>query len=224
MNWILLITAVIMACCMYQGYRKGLIRTVFSVGAFIAAIILVAVLAPTTMKILQENTPLHDKIKKPVLEKLQEDSSDGLSIEKLMDIYKVPDTISQTIMQYNMEQSNEISIASVTDGAKEQAADYIASRILKIIAYILTFIIINVTIWVIGMALDLFAKLPVIGGVNKLAGLFLGFIEGVGCIWILFLIISIAGTTQMGQACLHMIQQNAMLTALYESNLLLLFI
>lgn len=224
MNWVLLITAVVMAGCMFQGYRKGLIRTVFSVGAFIAAFILVGILAPTTMKILQENTSLHDKIKTPVLEKLEEQSEDGLTIEKLTSIYKVPEKISQTIKKYNLEQQDDIDLESVAAGAKEQTADYIATKILKILAYVLTFIIINVTVWMIGMALNLFAKLPVIGGINKIAGLFLGFIEGIGCIWILFLILSMVGTTQFGQTCLHMIHQNVILTTLYDSNLLLLFI
>lgn len=221
MNWMLIAVAVILLGSIFAGYKKGLVKMVFAVGAMIASIVLVIALAPTMTEILKNNTTIYDKIENKVLEQLQEKSEDNLSVENLLHIYKLPEDISKKLLD-NASQS-EVITQSV-GGTYVYAAQLIAEQIIKIIAYIVTFIIVNIVIWIVGFALDLFAKLPGISGINRLAGMALGFVEGIGFIWILFLIISVLATTEFGQSCIVMIRSNSILTALYDTNLLLLLI
>lgn len=221
MNWMLIVVAVIMLGCILTGYKKGLVKMVFAVGAMIASIVLVIILAPTMTKILQNNTTIYDKVENQVLEQLHKKSEDSISIENLLQVYKLPEDISKKLLGTTGE--GEVSTQSV-GGTYIYAAQLITEQIIKIIAYILTFLIVNIVIWIVGFALDLFAKLPGISGINRIAGMVLGFVEGIGSIWILFLIISVLGTTEFGQSCISMIRSNSILTTLYDTNLLLLFL
>lgn len=221
MNWMLIVVAVILLGSILTGYKKGLVKMVFAVGAMIASIVLVIILAPTMTEILKNNTTIYDKIESQVLEKLQKKSEDSLSIENLLQVYKLPEDISKKLL--SKADQSEVITQSV-GGTYTYAAQLITEQIIKIIAYILTFLIVNIVIWIVGFALDLFAKLPGISGMNRVAGMALGFVEGIGSIWILFLIISVLGTTEFGQSCIAMIRSNPILTTLYDTNLLLLFI
>ncbi|MDD2968165.1 MAG: CvpA family protein [Lachnospiraceae bacterium] len=67
-------------------------------------------------------------------------------------------------------------------------------------------------------------KMPVLNGLNKLAGFFLGGMEGILCVWILFFLIERFNFGGYAADMLLNIQKNAFLTLLHESNMINLWL
>ena len=67
-------------------------------------------------------------------------------------------------------------------------------------------------------------KMPVLNGLNKLAGLFLGGMEGILCVRILFFLIERFNFGGYASEMLSNIQKNAFLSLLHESNMINLWL
>jgi hypothetical protein len=68
------------------------------------------------------------------------------------------------------------------------------------------------------LALDIISNLPVLGLVNRLAGGVLGIGGALIIVWILFVIITLLYSTNIGSELLTMIQDSAILAKIYEYN------
>ena len=98
-------------------------------------------------------------------------------------------------------------------------ADYLATAITNGISFLISYIIAVIVLKIIVCALDLVTHLPVIRGVNRLAGLLLGIVKGVIFIWIGLLMITVFCNTQIGAECLRMIEKDTLLGFLYDQNI-----
>ena len=121
-----------------------------------------------------------------------------------------------------MENNNaEIySILEVT-GFDEYIGTYVAKTLTNIIAFVLAFIIIYLALKLILFSLDLIARLPVLHGINKTAGLLLGLAESLVFIWVFFLAITIFFTGKTGENLMGMVNDSLFLRFLYSNNYLL---
>ena len=61
-----------------------------------------------------------------------------------------------------------------------------------------------------------------LGLVNHIAGGFLGLVLAVVIIWIAFLIMTLAYSTQIGSTCFDMVERSQILKFLYDTNPLLI--
>ena len=68
------------------------------------------------------------------------------------------------------------------------------------------------------------ARLPILSGVNKLAGAALGGAEGLIFLWLAFLLITAFSTTEWGMNLNRMIESSSWLSFLYDNNLLAKFV
>lgn len=72
-------------------------------------------------------------------------------------------------------------------GLGDAVSGYLAEQILQTFAFLITLLLAGVLVRGIAFSLGLAAKLPVLHGINKLAGLVFGFGEGLLVVWIFFL-------------------------------------
>lgn len=73
--------------------------------------------------------------------------------------------------------------------------------------------------WIFGI-LNLLTKLPLVHGANRALGLFLGAIEGLLMIWLLFYLVWVNGGVLFGKDVCAMIFANPFLEYLYQNNLI----
>lgn len=122
-----------------------------------------------------------------------------------------------------LENNNNKEVYSMI-GA-DSFADYIAKgisrQIISIVSAVILFFVISLLFKIVIHAFDIIAMLPVIGGLNRIAGAAIGIAIALVIIWIAFLIITIIYTTQAGKELFLMIQENPFLTFLYEHNYIL---
>ncbi len=103
----------------------------------------------------------------------------------------------------------------------EYVGAYLAKIIADFVAFLLTLLIVTIVVRTIIYTLGLISDLPVIGGMNRIAGGILGLATGVIIIWVILIIVTLLYTTEIGAICFGNIADSQILTFLYEHNPLL---
>lgn len=104
----------------------------------------------------------------------------------------------------------------------QYAATYLAKLVVHILAFLGTFIFASIIIRAIVFALNIVTELPGVGIINRLAGGALGAMGALVIVWILFIIITLLYTTQIGQEIYEVIQSNDFTRFIYEYNPILM--
>lgn len=105
-------------------------------------------------------------------------------------------------------------------GFGDAVSGYLADQILQALAFLITMLLAGVLMQGIAFSLGIAAKLPVLHGLNKTAGLLLGLAEGVLFVWIFFFAATVFSSTETGGMLMKMIAQSGILSWLYKNNLL----
>ena len=95
---------------------------------------------------------------------------------------------------------------------------YLAKLITDIIAFLLTFLLVTLVVRITMYALNIMGELPVLYGLNRVAGGILGLATGLLLVWVFFAGITLAYQTALGKECFTMIESNQFLSFLYENN------
>ena len=106
-------------------------------------------------------------------------------------------------------------------GMENAVSGYLADEILRWAAFLIALLLAGVLIRGIVFSLGIVSHLPIPHGLNKTAGLLLGFAEGVVLVWIFFVVITVCASTSVGGQLLKMTAQSSILSWLYRNNLLL---
>ena len=223
MNWLLIGVLIFMLLCTLNGYRRGFIRLAVSLIFVVLTIFLVKTVTPYFSDFLQNHTPLYDSIKENTMEIFREDAGE-YNAEKKTDQVKaiessrLPESLKEVLIENN--NSEIYDILEVT-GFDDYIGTYVAKTLTNIIAFVLAFLIIFIFLKFIMLSLDLVSRLPLLKGMNKTAGLFLGFAEGLMILWIAALVLTVFCTGEKGAVIFEMIDDSFILSFLYSHNFLL---
>lgn len=237
MNWLLIFALAIIGIFAFIGWRVGFVKSVFSLVSTIAVIIITILVSPIVTNMLKSN----EKISGAIESKLEQvidlsGMAENLSSEEEKDPLafieglQLPASIKETIKE---------SLTETMEEKKEAAADFVGDKlnslekyicglltniILNALGFFVTFILAAVGIAVLCFVLDLLSKLPVLHQINTIAGVAAGALEGLVILWIIFIVITMLGSTGFGQNCLTMINESKILNFLYDSNILSKFL
>ena len=225
MNWLFLAVAVIVICFAVYGYKKGIIKIVFSVGSLIVSIILSGVLTSYLNTYLKDNTGLYEAVSnkcQEFIDKKQEMQAVGpevleikeTDIEALIREQHLPDSLKESIAKNALREQVDSVQAAVADG--------IAELVVSAISFMIVLVVIRIILWVVFRVLNVATKLPVIHGANQIAGLAFGILEGLLAVWVFFIFLTCILQTSFGQTCMKMIAGSQFLSYLYNYNLLTL--
>ena len=227
MNVLTIIVLIIFLVFILNGYRKGFIRKFASMFFFIAASMLVYLATPHISSFLKNYTPVYkvieDKCEQAFLtdDGNAEEETSQLEQIKFIENLEIPEVLQKQLTSNNNKSVYE-NLA--VESFKNYIVSYLATLILNIISYVVTFILVSVILRLAIKALDVMAKLPIIHGINQFLGLFLGLLQGVLVVWLIFLVITIFSSTSAGRQLLLMVSESPILTFIYDSNLLLKFL
>lgn len=223
-NWLSVGTAVFLIGMMLYGHYRGFIRQAVAIGALVAAIIITNLLMPQVKAALQQNTQARDAIKNILItsvisgdmdDTVQDEPSGQRSYIEDMDL---PDQLKNNLLTNNNSEVYEIL---GVDRFADYIGAYLSNMILNGLAYIVVFLAVFLAIHLIMRWLDLIAKLPILSGLNQIAGAGLGLAEGLLLIWIGCLLLTVFAGTSGGIALLHQIEKSAWLSFLYDNNFLM---
>lgn len=247
MNWLLYGTLAILATGLIVGYIKGALRIAVSLAAMVATWILVIVIEPYATEAVIQYTPVDDWIESRCEKVLTTNMTDALAEQTGMDVSADIDLsvlgaklsgleisrqeqaqiiensdVPELFKEYLQENNNKEIYSLI--GA-DSFIDYIAKGITRLIVQILTaivlFAVISIILKLIMCFVDVVTWLPIIGGLNRIAGAALGLAVALIIVWGIFLIFTMFYTTAVGKAVFTWIEESVILQFLYQNNFIL---
>lgn len=133
----------------------------------------------------------------------------------------LPQFIEDGLVENNNDETyKELGITTF----QEYIGAYVTKIIMNIIAFLLTFFIAGIIMRVIIYALAIMEELPVIHGINRLAGGAAGIVMGFVIVWVVFLVLTLMYESEIGEMCFKWIQESWILQLLYNTNPILKWI
>ena len=233
MNWLLILALGIIGVFAFIGWRVGFVKSVFSLVSTIAVIIITILVSPIVTNMLKDSETISGAIQSKLEEIIDLSGiAESLSSDEekdpasFIDGLNLPDSIKETIkdsLAETMEEKEEEAAAFVgekLDSLEVYICELLTNIILNALGFFITFLVAAVGLAILCFVLDLLSKLPVLHQINTLAGVVMGAVEGLVILWIVFIVITMLGSTAFGQNCMTMISDSKILSFLYDSNVL----
>ena len=237
MNWLLIVALGIIGVFAFIGWRVGFVKSVFSLISTIAVIVITILVSPMVTNMLKSNETLTETITGKLEEVIDlAGVAESLNPEEekdptvFIDGLELPDSIKNVIKASLTEviEEKEEEAATIAGEKLDALERYICERltdiILNALGFFVTFIVAAAGLAVLCFVLDLLSKLPVLHQINTLAGVTMGALEGLVVLWIVFIVITMLGSTEFGRNCMNMISESEILSFLYNSNILSKFL
>ncbi len=221
MNWLFWVVAAFIVYHVIDGLRRGFIRKVVSALSLVVTLVLVTYLTPQITTFIQDHTSLHENLQEKCSELfLSDEYNEDVKTDQVFMIenMELPENIKEMLLENNNTEAYDLLAVS---GFHDYVGAYLANLIINALAYLISFVVVWTALRAILLALDVVAKLPILHGINKLAGGVLGIIYGVVLIWIAFLVVTILCNGELGRQFFALIQENPFLLFLYNQNVIM---
>ena len=106
------------------------------------------------------------------------------------------------------------------DHFAEYVSTYLADILINAVSSIILFAVVYILIHLVVRWLDLIARLPILYGLNHIAGAVLGLIQGLLFLWIGCFLVGIFSATPLGMTLEEQINASTWLRFLYQYNLI----
>ncbi len=205
------------------GLVRGLVKEVVSIALVFVSIALVWFLNPYVNHFLREVTPIESKIEEQTRKLLGDQIESGKIIpadrqEEIIESLDLPEIIINTLLKNNnAEEYKELNVNSFID----YIVRYPVNIVMNGISFLITYVIVTILLRVLVFVLDIFTRLPVVHGLNKLGGALIGGAKYVIFIWIGMLVVTMLCNTEAGRSVMEMIERDRFLSFVYSWNLIL---
>lgn len=221
-HWLETAVAVYLIGMVLYGHYRGFIRLAVSLVSLAAALLVVWAVMPYATDWIKNNTGLYESMKAGIEQTAgftqlegepDEPSDEGLAIEGL----ELPEQIKRLLSE-NKTAEDYGSLGA--EALQDYVGSYLADIMLRILVFVVLFLAIFILLRVLVFWLDLIAKLPILSGLNQIAGAVLGGLEGLVFVWIGCMILTLASGTGLGGQIMSQVDISPWLSWLYENNLL----
>ena len=213
------VLALIAAACI-MGFRKGFVKEIVSVFFMLISFLLVWAVNPYVNTFVKEYAPVYDTIQDKCQTMVSEQIGNKKTLDKeeqnqVMENMELPDLLKNALVENNTAETYRyLAVSTFT----EYISDSLAVMAVNGISFLISFVLSAAVIKLLGFILNVLTKLPVINGINKIAGAAVGGIKCIIFIWIAFLVLTLLCNTTLGQQGMALIQQDAFLNFLYSQN------
>lgn len=228
MNTLTIIVLLVLAVFALNGYRRGFVKTLASMFFFVLAAALVYYAMPYVSNFLKTKTPVYEMVEEKCAELFAESEFvgeiDDLSRKEQQHIIEelpIPEALQEQLKENN--NSFIYESLGVETFARYLSA-YLSTLVIRMLSYVVTFVLVMVVLRMTVMTLDIITYLPVIKGVNQTLGLGLGAVQGLAVIWLAFLAITAFAHTDFCGKLLIMINESEILEFFYGWNPLLKYL
>ena len=192
----LIIIAIILLST-FLAYRKGLVKLAIGLVAFIISIVITFVLYLPVSNLVINCTGIDEMVENAIYEKAN-------------DIMKEND---------GEEITNQI-VETAKNEMLPETARTLAENIVRGGVLIVLFIAIRIALRFVTLIADLVAKLPILNQINKVGGIVYGILRGILIIYILLLLVNVAGQINSQNVIHQNVQESYIGKMMYEHNIL----
>lgn len=221
-SWLGILTAVCLVLALFHGYHCGFVRELVSTLFIVFAMVVVWFINPYVNDFLRENTPVYEKIQGSFQSAAEDKIGEGVTGAKEQQSF-IEELNLPALLKKDMSDNNNaavynyLSVGSFT----EYISDYLAVRVVNGLSFVISYLLATILIRMVTYALDLLSRLPIINGVNKLAGGLLGVGKCVIFIWIALLVLTLLCSTEIGKKGMELVENDTFLSLLYDNNILM---
>ena len=223
MNFIIAIvldalTIFILVYSLFRGKKKGFVKTGYSLISWLLSLLVAWKLFPYVGKGLRA-LGLFGKLQGYIASHLSLGEVSGTA-EAAAAIQNLP---VPKILQEKLIENNNYEVYNIfnVDTLSDYVASYLANVALNIIAVAATFLLVFLLIRLIGFALEIVAKLPVIRTLNSVLGILAGAAMGVVKEWVLCIAVTLIGMIPKFTVLLSGVSASAVTQFFYSHNLIL---
>lgn len=226
-NWLFVVVAVYLVSMVLYGHYRGFVRP-GSLGRFPGAVAGGGHFggALSVANLLRSNEVVYQAVEDSVTKFIQKDdeaeneAADAAppSVQRsIIEEMELPEQLKDALLENNNSEVYEaLGVSSFT----HYVSRYLANSLINIISFFLLFAAVFGGLRVLSVSLNVVSRLPIISGLNRLAGAVLGGAEGIFFVWIAALLITLFSATAIGELFLNQIESNIWLTWLYDHNML----
>lgn len=223
-NWLSVAVGLYLLGMILYGHHRGFIRLAVSLLAVLVSLTIVRFALPSVTGYLKENTKIQQTISESMKKSVglggEENASwlnEGASSAQrsVIEDLKLPQNVKDALIENN---NNEMYRVLGVQAFTDYVGSYLADLILNSVGVVLLFFGVYLAIRLIMRWLDIIARLPILSGINKLAGALLGGVEGLIFLWLACLIVTAFSSTGWGGAVMRQIEMSKWLSFLYRHN------
>jgi len=215
-----IVVAAILIFFLIWGFHRGFLRILLTTLALVVTVVVAGILTPYVSSLLgstfigksidkKVGTYIEKNIDAPVVNRVSE--AQEIVIDKL----PLPKFMRSDISEKNTTAEYvAMKVSNFTGYLKVRLVNIILGAIAFVILLILIYLIIRI---LMGLS-KVISKVPIIGGVNRILGAFLGLVEGLLGIWLLCLLVMMLSGTKFGMSAVDVINSNAFLKFFYDNN------
>lgn len=212
MNWLLIAVLAVIKINAWIGKKVGLVKIVYSLFSFFITLLITTGISPRINEALKNNEAFYQKTYQNVEEMLALDNKESSDDDEMIDKLPLPKSIRENIKKNK-------------DKHEENIKSYIINRVTEIVinalAFILTYAVVFIGLWVISIAVNIISRLPILNKINKLGGFIVGGMQGLFVVWLLFLLLTVFSSSEISQKAFKLIEESKMLSYLYDKNFIL---
>lgn len=222
-NYLLIVTAVLFLILIVRGYKRGFLRIAVYFAGLIFIIVAAKRVSPYVSSYLIKNTNAYTTIQTNITEKFKEKNlaRDNTQMEnQILTIrsYELPDVLKDSLIENNTKEMYSNLLVNLFE---EYVSAYLAKTAVNAMSFLAMVVIFWIAFQIVLWFADIIGRIPVIKGINKLAGAMVGFIESVIITWIFFFVVIVFIGNDFGTKMLYMVERSAFLRLLFNSNILL---
>ena len=216
MNILTIIILAVFVLCVFSGYKKGFLKTAFSLVSWILVLVLCNFATPIVTDLLVQNTDVESIVQTTVETKVMEVVEQAVQNANVSELEAtLPAELKELLLgEYE----------NIADALKDVATldvTPVVNGIVGILGFVVTVIVLRVAMVVVEFALGIVSKLPLIGPMDKILGIACGAGKGLIWCWVILAVVSVLALTGTNTELAGYISQSSLLTWLQDNNLLL---
>ena len=244
MNLMTSITVILLGVFSIVGYKKGLMKTVMSVGCILLALFLSQAAYEQVEKGIRSGTHIDEEIEKKIAERIDsllypsaKPVSDNEPEDKnakkkywnspteraeVIDKLPLPEGI-KTVLKDNKDADDvyrEFDVKPIVEFDK-YIVKMLSSIIINGIAYLVTFVGFFVFFCVLLGLANILNDFPLVGWIDSLGGLALGLVKGLVLVWLVYFFVTMCSSTEWGMRAYYQIQASSWMKQINDNNILI---
>lgn len=216
MNILTIIILAVFAICVFSGFKKGFLKTAFSLVSWIVVLVLCNFATPMVTDLLIQNTDIEVVVEQTVNEKVMAMIEQAVQNSNVSELEAtLPAELKDMLL------GEHESISDLLTNTTELNLTPVVDGIIGILGFVITVIVLRIAMVVVELLLGVVAKLPLIGPMDKLLGIACGAGKGLIWCWVILAIVAALALTGVNTELATYIAESEILTWLQDNNLLL---
>lgn len=222
-HWLSVGVGIFLLGMVLYGHYRGFLRLAVSMTALVISLAVVQAAMPYVSGMLKENTGIHRAIGQGLLHMAGADEEDEAGQSELpalqqeaIENLKLPEQMKKVLLDNN---NLEVYSRLGVDRFFDYLGSYLANMVINLVGSVVLFVAVFLLIRFLVVWLDLIAGLPILSGMNQIAGAVLGGLEGLLALWAAGLVVAACSRMPWAQAVLAQIESSVWLSFLYENNI-----